>query len=348
MPGQEKERARDRSEQHTTPNGQTRLSRHRLIHRAREHRSGKFAQFRPDSTAGRPQTEERGIDHGHDEEACAPCRRLVGGPRDGCERLSRTVHTDEHNAFGIHQSSSRHRLAAAQGPIACSAKDFRHQTAVEVNTHAYFMRTKTAVGLLSGAVPLLLASRTVLRDWGATKHEQSETLPGDELVPEPADVSTRAVSVHAPAEQVWPWLVQMGQDRGGMYSYTWLENLFGLHIHNADEIRAEWQRLSVGDVVRLVPAGALGLAEGLALPVEQIAPPQTLVLRVEPWHAVWSFHVRPDGPGTSRLISRSRAPEPHGLGRIAAELLEPITMLMTRKMLLGIKARAEHRPRSAS
>jgi hypothetical protein len=210
------------------------------------------------------------------------------------------------------------------------------------------MRTKAVVGLIAGTVPLLLASRTVLRDWGATKHEQSQSLPGDELVPEPAAVSTRAVSVHAPAERVWSWLVQIGQGRGGFYSYTWLENAFGLRIHNADEVRPEWQQLSVGDTVCLVPPGALGLVDGLTLPVEQIDPPHSLVLGVEPWHAVWSFHVRPDGPGTCRLVSRSRSPEPHGLGRVGAELFEPITMLMTRKMLLGIKARAERVPGAAA
>jgi hypothetical protein len=137
------------------------------------------------------------------------------------------------------------------------------------------MRTRTAVGLLTGTVPLLLASRTLLRDWGVTKHEQSETLPGD-----------------------------------------WLENLFGLDIHNADEVRPEWQRLSVHDVVRLVPAGALGLAGGLALPVQQIAPPQTLVLRVELWHAVWSVHVRPVGPpGTSSTDFAAQALGPKEMER---------------------------------
>jgi hypothetical protein len=182
------------------------------------------------------------------------------------------------------------------------------------------MRTKTAVGVLAG-VPLLMASRIVLRDWGATMREQAEIPPGDEPVPEPAAVTTRAVSVRAPAESVWPWLVQMGQDRGGLYSYTRPENLFGLDIRNADEIHPEWQQLSVGDTVRLVPRGALGLADGLALPVEQVAPQRALVLRVEPWQAVWSFHMRPGGPGSCRLISRARSPEPRGPRRVAAALL---------------------------
>ena len=203
------------------------------------------------------------------------------------------------------------------------------------------MTSKATVGLIAGVVPALLVVRDVLRDWGATKGEQALRLPGDELVPEPATVVTRAVTVEASAERVWPWLVQIGQDRGGMYSYEWLENLFGLDIHNADEIRPEWQRLAPGDAVWLVPPGALGLAEGLALTVDQVVPARSLVLRVEPWHAVWSFHLRPYGSTRCRLLSRSRSPRPHGLARMGAELVDPITLLMTRRMLLGIKARAE-------
>ena len=207
------------------------------------------------------------------------------------------------------------------------------------------MTSKAAVGLIAGVVPALLVARDVLRDWGATKGEQALRLPGDELVPEPAVVVTRAVTVEAPAERVWPWLVQIGQDRGGMYSYEWLENLFGLDIHNADEIRPEWQHLAPGDAVWLVPPGVLGLADGLALTVDLVVPARSLVLRVGgPWHAVWSFHLRPYGSTRCRLISRSRSPRAYGLARVGAELFDPITLLMTRKMLLGIKARAEREP----
>src|SRR6516165_2784319 len=123
--------------------------------------------------------------------------------------------------------------------------------------------------------------------------------PGDELVADPASVATRAVTVEAPPEEVWRWLVQIGQDRGGMYSYDGLENVLGLRIHSTDRIREEWQRLDAGDRVRLVPKGWLGLPEGLALSVARVDPGRSIVLREQPpqqpWDAVWSFHVRPLG-----------------------------------------------------
>ena len=91
------------------------------------------------------------------------------------------------------------------------------------------------------------------KTWGATEEEAQKPLPGDEFVPDPAYMTTRAITIEAPPEDVWPWLVQVGQDRGGFYSYEWLENIFGLDIHNADEIISEWQNLEVGDIVRLGP-----------------------------------------------------------------------------------------------
>lgn len=201
------------------------------------------------------------------------------------------------------------------------------------------MVSKVLLGATSTA--LAIAARATLQNWGATKAECRAVLPGDEFVPEPAVVITRAVTVEAPAEEVWRWLVQIGQGRGGMYSYEGIENALGLDIHNADEIRPEWQHLAVGDEVRLVRRGWLGIPDGLALEVGRIEPGRSIVLLEEPWHAVWSFHIHPHGPQLCRLISRSRSPRSHGAARLTAELLDPITMVMTRKMLLGIKARAQ-------
>ena len=92
-----------------------------------------------------------------------------------------------------------------------------------------------------------------LRDWGATREELAASHAGDELLSGPVSTTTFGVTVNAPAAELWSWLVQIGQGRGGMYSYEWLENLFGLDIHNATEIRPGWQRLAVGDPVRVVP-----------------------------------------------------------------------------------------------
>lgn len=191
-----------------------------------------------------------------------------------------------------------------------------------------------------------------LRNWGATSEEREMTLPGDELIPEPADVITRGVTVRAPPGEVWRWLVQIGQDRGGMYSYDWLENLLRLRIHSAREIREEWQHLAAGDQVRLVPRGWLGVKDGFALPVAKVEPGRAIVLReqppAQPWDAVWSFHLLPVDDRRCRLLSRSRAARQHGPARLVNSAVEPVTLLMTRKMLLGIKARAErHRPPAA-
>lgn len=200
---------------------------------------------------------------------------------------------------------------------------------------------------------VLLIARLRWRNWGATPAEIVLSLPGDELVPEPAGVVTRAVTVNAPAHEVWVWLVQIGQGRGGMYSYDWLENLLGLDIHSATDIHEDWQQLAVGDRVVLVKPGWLGIKNGYSLPVQLVNPNRTIVLRQappeHPWDAVWSFHVIPDGEKRCRLISRSRDAINPGvgaaIGRLFAQVLDPVTMLMTRKMLLTIKARAERRYR---
>jgi hypothetical protein len=124
--------------------------------------------------------------------------------------------------------------------------------------------------------------------WGATAQEASAAMPGDEIVGLPRYRTTHAITIDASVADVWPWLVQIGQGRGGLYSCDWLENLLGLDIHSAQDIDASLQTLSVGDVVRLVPEGTDWLA--------------------------YKY------------------------------VLQPIHFVMERKMLLGIKRRAEQRP----
>jgi hypothetical protein len=199
------------------------------------------------------------------------------------------------------------------------------------------------------AVGPLVAIRVRSRNWGATAEEVRSPLPGDELIPDSAITVTRGVTVEAPAEAVWPWLVQIGHGRGGMYSYDRLENLIGLDIHSAAEIRPEWQHLGIGDRVTLVRPGWFGIAAGYSLPVVQLLPGRALVLRQSPpehpWNAVWSFHVRPLDRQRCRLLSRGRAAR-HGGWRGWIDfgvdaVMDPVTLVMTRKMLLGIKVRAE-------
>jgi hypothetical protein len=198
----------------------------------------------------------------------------------------------------------------------------------------------------AGAVGLQVLHQR--RNWGATVEEVNALLPGDEFVADPADQTTLGVAIDAPADDVWKWLVQIGQDRGGMYSYDWLENLIGLEIHSADQVRPEWQHVEVGDHVVVVPKGYRLIPAGYAFSVARVVEGRALVLRQSPpehpWNGVWSFHVVPDGATHCRLLSRARTERQPQLGmRIATRVGEPVTLVMTRRMLHGIRQRAERK-----
>jgi hypothetical protein len=177
------------------------------------------------------------------------------------------------------------------------------------------------IGYAAGVVPWV-------RSWGATGDERSGALPGDELEPDPAFSTTRAVSVAAPPSEVWPWLAQIGQDRGGFYSYEWLENLAGCRLRNAHAIHQEWQHRRVGDTVMLHPAKGL--------PVSVFEPGRAF--GIEGW-GVYALEPAEGGRST-RLLARSR------IGRAVPAVFYTVLVefphfVMERKMLLGIKSRAE-------
>ncbi len=211
---------------------------------------------------------------------------------------------------------------------------------------------------VAAVVGYLVAVRPRIIRWGAGDGEVVGPLPGDEIVADPMTQSTRAIDVAAPPDDVWPWLVQIGQDRGGLYSYDWLENLLGLRFHSADRPHPEWE-LEVGDQVLLTPAdrGAMGPTVVLK------DPPRALVLAGIPTEdehddggprVSWAFVVRPvddapGGAGRSRLLVRWRSSFPPGIASALTNrwLLEPVHFVMERKMLLGIADRAErivHQP----
>ncbi len=207
------------------------------------------------------------------------------------------------------------------------------------------------IAALAAAVPLYIqVIRPAMLGWGASPAERAAPLPGDDIVTTPRNVWTRAVTIAAPPAAVWPWLVQMGQGRGGLYSYDWLENLVGCDIHSVDRIIPELQNLAVGDPVRLVREG---YAVDLTLEAAEIVPQEALVLaapdtREEALAAglaylSWAFVLHPTPDGGTRLIVRTRSDfTPTFAGRLVNQvMLEPIQFLMERKMMLGIKARAE-------
>lgn len=216
------------------------------------------------------------------------------------------------------------------------------------------MRRTLVLGALFLAAAGYVRARPNMLRWGATDAEVAALLPGDELLDEPTLVTTRAVTIDAPSTSVWPWLVQMGQDRGGLYSYDWIENLVGLDFHNADRIVPEWQTLEVGDQIRAAPetAGAeagftvVAIDPGRSI-VTLVGDPDQVVPEASqpplPAGGTWVFVVEPLGDNQSRLLIRLRMQLdwPRPAAWIAERLLEPVHFVMERKQLLGIKERAE-------
>jgi len=186
--------------------------------------------------------------------------------------------------------------------------------------------------------------------WGATDDEVNRSLLGDSLIREPRLQATHAVTVHAPSEAIWPWLVQMGQGRGGFYSYEGVERLLGLRAGNANQIIPNLQELHAADELPLAPNGA-GLPVDIVVPYRALVmhsdspiPARVAVMQAGYYRSVtWSFHLEPLDAENTRLIERWRAdwePTPANTFVIRA-LLEPGAFIMERRMLLGIKARAE-------
>ncbi len=197
--------------------------------------------------------------------------------------------------------------------------------------------------LATAAAGYLALLRKPCLTWGATQEEVGMTLPGDDLLADPDVVSTRAVSVDAHASAIWPWLVQMGSGKGGMYTYDWIENAFGLDMHSADTILPEFQSRNVGDVEQLG-------THGPRLRIEVLDAEAAMVIRSEDGNWVWAFCLLPSSPARTRLVSRNRIAQPQAsaLRRIVWTLLmEPGSLVMERKMLLGIKRRAESLSASA-
>ena len=191
-----------------------------------------------------------------------------------------------------------------------------------------------SVALLTLSYPLLLRKRCL--NWGATHEERNRSMPGDDLLPSAELVSTRAVTIYAPPSAIWPWLVQMGPGRGGAYTYDWIENLFGLGMHSADTVLPEFQHPLVGDAQRLGK-------KGLVMRIAVLAPEHFLVFRSDDGAWVWEFGLYPDGEAT-RLVSRNHLAPPHPTPAsklFDLYIMEPGSLIMERKMLLGIKERAE-------
>jgi len=202
-----------------------------------------------------------------------------------------------------------------------------------------------AAAALAAAYVLFLRPWTVA--WGATEEEQVRSMPGDDLVDRPLLGATRAVTVAAPPGEVWPWIVQIGQGRGGFYSYTWLANgLLRLGIRNAERVHPEWQELRLGDVIRLAPEGR----RPPPIPVRRVEPDRFLVLgdRSPDAATSWCFGLYPVAGGT-RLVFRTRDRWSLGPGGLFWMALSEVgSFFMVRKMLAGVRERVERDGRSRS
>src|SRR6266496_6702481 len=199
-----------------------------------------------------------------------------------------------------------------------------------------YVAAASAIGIAAAA----FARARQLR-WGASAQECDASLPGDDLIVSPDLTATRAITVGASAGQVWPWIAQLGQGRGGFYSYDFLENLAGCDIHSADRVVPEWQDIKIGDKIKLAPA--------VGLEVIALEPGRSLVLRggvpmgtaPPPYDFTWAWVLRDEPDGTARLLVRERYAYTRPWARFLVEPVEAVSFVMSQKMLRGIRDRAE-------
>jgi hypothetical protein len=275
------------------------------------------------------------------------------------------LQTDRMNASGQDKTYIAEKLRAAAvmyGPavvldlfegISVLATALGRLPDTQSSRAARFLRPLATVGALAPWAYLLII-RPWHINWGATDEEVRKRLPGDDLVPHPALESTRAVNIRAPAEEVWRWLVQLGQDQGGFYSYDRLENLAAADIHNVDRIVPEMQHLKVGDFIPMAPV-EWGIPTG-GFTVVRIEPGRAIVWR-QGWpedlanmsfselqkRGTWAFVLKEVDERTTRLLLRERSGlKPHMRDVLLNYLfIERQHFVMVRRMLTGIKERAE-------
>ncbi len=203
-------------------------------------------------------------------------------------------------------------------------------------------RRYTAAALIAVATATYaVAIRPWQLRWGTTSEEPDAALAGDDVLASPDLVATRAITIHAAADDVWPWIAQLGQGRGGFYTYDALENLVGCDIHSADRVVSAWQDITVGDRINLHP--------DVSLAVNAVAPGRGLVLRggvpmgavPAPYDFTWAFVLRPQPDGTTRLVVRERYSYTQPWARLLVEPVTFVSFAMTQRMLRGIRDRAE-------
>jgi hypothetical protein len=192
------------------------------------------------------------------------------------------------------------------------------------------------IGILVAVIALLLVIIIIFTPWmdrwGTTADERAANFPGDDLVKSPARMINRGVTVQAAPDQIYPWILQIGADKSGMYSYTWLENLVGCKMAKDETIREEWQQLKEGDLMKMC-AGDFAPPPYI---VAQIIPNQAVVFghkEKDDWVELWAFVLVPQADGTTRLITRTRTNMVGGFW----EVIRPIVFVMEQKMLSTLR-----------
>lgn len=206
---------------------------------------------------------------------------------------------------------------------------------------------RLALGAVAAVVAIAatLAVRRASIRWGASDEELRLPLPGDDFLPAPDLMATRAITINAPMSQVWPWVAQLGQNRGGFYTYDWMENLVGIDIHSSKVIVPELRIRAVGDEVNLAPPVALKVVafeDGRHVVLRGAVGPDGTDAGA-PYDFTWAFVLIEAAPGTTRLIVRERYAYLTGWAGAFVEPVEMVSFLMSQRMLRGIRERAERR-----
>jgi hypothetical protein len=211
---------------------------------------------------------------------------------------------------------------------------YHHKQETDMKKFLKMIGILTGLGIL--IVIVMFGLLPWMDRWGATDEEIAASYSGDELVPSPRITYTRAVSINAAPEEVYPWIAQLGADKGGMYSYTWIEAILQCPQTNADRIHQEWQGLKVGDKVLMCPNSDAPPAYEVAM----IEPDRAIVVGHQEngiWSDVWQFIFLPQPDGTTRLILRSRDAKEGWYW----DAMRPGEFIMVRRMLLTVKERSE-------
>ena len=185
-------------------------------------------------------------------------------------------------------------------------------------------------------------------DWGAPEHIRQATFAGDQFTTQSGH--TRAVLIHARPEQIWPWILQLGQDRGGMYSYSWLENLVKADIRNVYELKDEFQKpRAAGDTIWLANPERY---DGRGFQIVALAIPNRALVMVggEDYRRIasggkargtWSFYLYPEGENATWLIARSAGDAVAGDRILRYVAYEVPHFIMEKKTLVTIKRLVE-------